>query len=119
MSGSGQDGVSAETLRSISTPDLVESRLGTLEFRDGAPTKATAELLYDHLDFVHGMEAFINAFPGASLAAIRQGFLSIGVRGQLGLAVLGADGLGVAVPDRELRHGLLPQLRRPDATGRW
>jgi hypothetical protein len=80
MSGSGQDGMSAETLRSISTPDLVESRLGTLEFRDGAPTKATAELLYDHLDFVHGMEAFINAFPGASLAAIRQGFLSIGVQ---------------------------------------
>jgi hypothetical protein len=66
-------------LRSISTPDRVESRLGTLEFRDGAPTKATAELLYDHLDFMHGVEAFINAFPGASMAAIRQGFLDIGV----------------------------------------
>ena len=34
MSGSGQDGVSAERLRSISTPDRVDSRLGTLEFRD-------------------------------------------------------------------------------------
>ena len=79
MSGSGHDGVSAETLRSISTPDRVESRLGTLEFRDGLPTKATAELLYDHLDFMHAMEAFINAFPGASMAAVRQGFLSIGV----------------------------------------
>ena len=79
MSGSGPNGVSAETLRSISTPDRVESRLGTLEFRDGAPTKATAEVLYDHLDFVHGMQAFINAFPGASVSAIRQGFLSIGV----------------------------------------
>ena len=79
MGGNGRDGVSAETLRSISTPDRVESRLGTLEFRDVAPTKATAELLYDHLDFVHGMEAFINALPGASMAAIRQGFLDIGV----------------------------------------
>ena len=79
MSRSGRDEVSAKTLRSISTPDRVESRLGMLEFRDGIPTKATAELLYDHLDFVHGMEAFINAFPGASVAAIRQGFLSIGV----------------------------------------
>jgi hypothetical protein len=74
-----QQGVSAETLRSISTPDRVESRLGTLEFDDGAPSEATAELLYEHLDFVHGVEAFINAFPAASLAAIRQGFLSIGV----------------------------------------
>jgi hypothetical protein len=33
MSGSGQDGVPAETLRSISTPDRVDSRLETLEFR--------------------------------------------------------------------------------------
>jgi hypothetical protein len=113
MSGSGQDGVSAETLRSISTPDRVESRLGTLEFRDGAPTKATAELLYDHLDFVHGMQAFINAFPGASWRPSAGVPLDRGA-GQLGLVVLGADGLGVAVPDRELRHGLLPQLRRPD-----
>jgi hypothetical protein len=80
MSGNGSDGVSAETLGSISTPDRVESRLGTLEFRDGAPSKATAELLYDHLDFVHGVQAFINAFPGASVAAIRQGFLDIGVQ---------------------------------------
>jgi hypothetical protein len=35
-------------LRSTSTPNTVESRLGTLKFTDGAPTKATAELLYDH-----------------------------------------------------------------------
>ena len=32
----------------------------------------------DHLDFVHGTEAFINAFPGASLAAMRRGFQSAG-----------------------------------------
>jgi hypothetical protein len=72
-------GVSRETLASISTPDRVESRLGTLEFTDGAPTPATADLLYDHLDFVHGVDAFDRAFPGASLAAARQGFRSIGV----------------------------------------
>ena len=34
MSGSGQDGVPAETPRPISTPDRAGSRLGTLEFRD-------------------------------------------------------------------------------------
>ena len=33
MSGSGQDGVSAETPRSITAPDRVDGRLGTLEFR--------------------------------------------------------------------------------------
>lgn len=71
--------VSAETLASISTPDRVESRLGALEFTDGAPSDATVDLLYDNLDFLHGVEAFINAFPGASTTAMRLGFQSIGV----------------------------------------
>ena len=72
--------VSSETLRSISTPEQVETRLGTLEFDDGAPSEETAALLYDNLDFMHGVEAFINSFPGASLAAMRRGFLGIGVQ---------------------------------------
>ena len=71
--------VSAETRRSISTPDKVESRLGTLEFDDGAPSEATAALLYDNLDFLHAVEAFLGALPGASLAAMRRGFESAGV----------------------------------------
>ena len=78
MSGS-QPEVSSETLKSISTPDKVESRLGTLEFDDGAPSEATAALLYDNLDFQHGVQAFLGALPGASLAAVRRGFLSMGV----------------------------------------
>jgi len=67
-----KSGVSVETLQSISTPDKVETSLGILEFDDGAPSKETAELLYDNLDLMHGVEAFINSFPGASLAAMRQ-----------------------------------------------
>ena len=35
--------------------------------------------LYDHLDFVHGMNAFLTAFPAASTQAMRQGFHDIGV----------------------------------------
>jgi hypothetical protein len=74
-----QSGVSAETLSSISTPDVVESRLGRLEFKDGAPSEATSALLYDNLDFMHGVEGFINSFPAASLAAMRRGFLEAGI----------------------------------------
>src|SRR3979490_2386025 len=69
----------ADSLASISTPDRVESRLGTLEFVDGAPTKTTSAVLYDNLDFMHGVEAFINSYPGASLAALRRGFSGLGV----------------------------------------
>ena len=36
---------------SLVTPDKVESRIGTLEFKDGAPTVATAEKVYDTLAF--------------------------------------------------------------------
>jgi hypothetical protein len=76
---SASRGVSAEALKSVSTPDQVESRLGMLEFDDGAPTDATAALLYDNLDFMNGVQAFLGAIPGASLVALRRGFRSVGV----------------------------------------
>jgi hypothetical protein len=66
---------------SITTPDTVESsRLGTLEFNDGAPTPDTAERLYDQLDFMRGVEAFLSSYQGASMQAIRRGFLDAGVQ---------------------------------------
>ncbi len=60
------------------TPDKVETRIGTLEFKDGAPTAATVEKVLDSLDYVRGVDAFMNSFSGASAYAIRKGFHSIG-----------------------------------------
>ena len=74
-----QSGTSPNSLESFSTPDNVESRLGPLEFNDGAPSDATAALLYDNLDFMHGVQAFLGALRGASLASVRRGHLSVGV----------------------------------------
>ena len=62
----------------ITTPDKVETRIGTLEFRDGAPSVETVQKVYDTLDFTHALDAYLNSFGGASAYAIRQGFLSIG-----------------------------------------
>jgi hypothetical protein len=45
--------MTTEIPESITTPDRVETRIGTLEFFDGIPTKETSQLVYDHLDF-HG-----------------------------------------------------------------
>ena len=70
--------VSEETLQSISTPDKVETSIGALEFKDGAPSVETAEKVYDTLDFTRGLNVFNNSFRGASAYAIRKGFLSIG-----------------------------------------
>ena len=48
---------------SITTPDTVETRLGTLKFIDGFPDDATAQKLYDNLDFQRGVQAFLTATP--------------------------------------------------------
>jgi hypothetical protein len=71
--------VSKSTLESISTPDLVQSQIGSLEFKDGAPSKDTVARVYDNLDLMHGVEAFVNAFQGASTYAIWQGLKQAGV----------------------------------------
>jgi hypothetical protein len=60
------------------TPDKVETRIGTLEFKDGAPSAATAEKVLDSLDYIRGVDAFMNSFSGASTYAMRKGFHSIG-----------------------------------------
>jgi hypothetical protein len=64
----------------ISTPDKVETRLGTVEFKDGAPSAETVSKIYDNLDFTHAFEAFVNTFQGVSMNAAHKGFLSIGVK---------------------------------------
>jgi hypothetical protein len=62
----------------ITTPDKVETNIGTLEFKDGAPNAATVQKVRDSLDYVRGVDAFMNSFSGASAFAIRKGFQSIG-----------------------------------------
>ena len=59
-------------------PDSVETRIGKLEFKDGAPSVETAEKIYDTLDFTRGLDAFLNSYGGASAYAIRKGLLGIG-----------------------------------------
>ena len=44
------DEVSPDALQAISIPDKVETNFGNLQFFDGVPTKATADILYDNLD---------------------------------------------------------------------
>jgi hypothetical protein len=60
------------------TPDKVETRIGTLEFKDGAPSADTTAKVYDTLDFTRGLDAFLNSYGGASAYAIRKGFTSVG-----------------------------------------
>ena len=63
---------------SITTPDKVKTRIGTLKFFDGFPTEETARKCFDNLDFLRGVEAFMNGCPGASMVAMRKGMHEIG-----------------------------------------
>jgi hypothetical protein len=55
----------------IMTPDTVETSIGALKFRDGVPTVETTKKVYDHLDFLRGVEVFLNFIPAASIEATR------------------------------------------------
>ncbi len=72
--------VSPETIKSISTSDKSEkTRIGVLEFKDGIPSAKTAQSIWNELDYIRGVDAFINAYPAVSQYAIRDGFLKAGV----------------------------------------
>ena len=66
-------GVSEEVLDSIMTPDTVQTSIGTLKFLDGAPYPETAEKVYDYVDSMRGVDAFLKGIPGASVHMLIHG----------------------------------------------
>ncbi len=71
-------GYNHEIPKSIMTPDVVEKRIGKLEFFDGSPLPETADKVLDHLDFLRGVEAFLHGIPATSLEGLRLGMLEVG-----------------------------------------
>ena len=64
----------------ITTPDKVETRIGTLDFKDGLPSKATLDKVFDNLDFTYAYRAFMDNLRGVSIHALRKGMMDIGVK---------------------------------------
>lgn len=71
----------------IMTPNEVETRLGKLKFTDGRPTPETTSTMYDHLDFIRGVQVFLNFIPATSIEGIRRGHIEIGVDASHKIAV--------------------------------
>ena len=63
----------------ILTPDHVDTRIGELEFYDGMPTDATLEKVYDNLDFIRGIDVFLNFIPATSIEGMRLGMVEMGI----------------------------------------
>jgi len=70
--------VSEQTLKSLGAADAIETSAGTLEFKDGVPTEASAQKAFDAVAFARALEAYNNSFRGASALALVKGFEGIG-----------------------------------------
>ena len=64
--------------KGISTPDKVETSIGTLTFTDGVPSRETANKAYDFMDTARAADAFLKGMPAASLDALIKGSHAIG-----------------------------------------
>ena len=71
--------VSAKELKSISTPDTVETPIGKLEFFDGVPTDATVKTVYDNLDRMRAVTAFLDNVGALSVYSVIAGNAKIGL----------------------------------------
>jgi hypothetical protein len=71
----------------ITTPDTVETRIGTLRFKEGAPDGATVQLAYDQLDFCRGVDAFLRGMSATSIHAVCNGLEQAGVKLNQGIGI--------------------------------
>jgi hypothetical protein len=62
----------------VATPDKVETRLGTLHFDSGVPDQATADKLYDNLDFQRAVQGYLLGIPAVNQLSNKKAILSLG-----------------------------------------
>ena len=82
--------VTKAELQSISIPDRVESPIGELNFFDGVPTDATINKLYDNLDRMRGVEAYLDNIGGVSIQSVLNGLGRAGADAPNKIALFGA-----------------------------
>jgi hypothetical protein len=78
MAGDVPKGYNTPIPVKVTTPDQVETSLGTLDFDDGVPTEETAQKLFHNLDLMRAVEVFLNCIPAASMEAVRLGLAEVG-----------------------------------------
>jgi hypothetical protein len=78
---------SADVPAKITTPESVETRIGTLKFKNGAPDTATSALVYDNLDHMRGAQAFLRGMSATSVRAMCNGMDSAGVKVNRGFGI--------------------------------
>jgi len=62
----------------VTTPDMMESSIGTLNLKDGFPTAETKEKIWDNLDRSRALQAYLLAIPIVNQAGMRDTLLKFG-----------------------------------------
>ena len=65
--------MTTETPNQITTPDRVETPIGTLEFFDGVPIGDTKDMIFDYMDRARAAQVFVNMIPAVSMYTLREG----------------------------------------------
>ncbi len=78
---------SADIPAKITTPDRVDSRIGTLRFQNGAPDADTVKAVHGNLDFMRGVQAFLTGMSATSVRAMCNGLESAGIKPNLGFGL--------------------------------
>ena len=72
---------------SILTPDEVQTSVGKLHFKDGAPDAKTVQLALDQLDLGRAIETFLKGLPATSVWAACNGLASAGIKENEGVGL--------------------------------
>ncbi|MGB3365788.1 MAG: DUF1254 domain-containing protein [Thermodesulfobacteriota bacterium] len=70
--------MTTEIPESITTPDKVETSIGTMEFFDGIPTQDTVNNVYDYMDRARAVQVYIETLPIVSMQSLRTGGDAVG-----------------------------------------
>jgi hypothetical protein len=62
----------------IAIADKVDTTLGTLKFFDGVPDKETAKKVYDNLDHMQAVQAYLSTIQIASMYGMKKGITEFG-----------------------------------------
>ena len=71
--------MTTEIPKSITTPDKVETSIGSLKFFDGVPDKQTVDAVYGYMDTARAADAFVKLVPAVSMYHLRQGMRDMGL----------------------------------------
>src|ERR1700735_1744823 len=65
-------------VKTIPTPDKLDTPIGRLTFSDGVPTGDTVKTLYDNLDRTRGMTVYLDNLGAVAIRAFLSGLASQG-----------------------------------------